>query len=129
MVITVSQIVILIMGIIVCMFAAWGFYAPQKLVQLVKGMMGEDWLIVAAVIIRLLLGLALIIAAPGSRFPLIFLILGWAAIVAGVAIAFMGRERLRRFANWWFERFSPSSIRLWLLFAMIFGGFLIYGIS
>ncbi len=129
MVVTVSQIVVLVAGISLCMFAAWGIYAPKKLLQSVKGMMDADWGIYFAVIVRLMLGVALIITAPGSRFPLVFQIVGWVAIVAGVAAAFIGRERLRRFTNWWFERFSPPGIRLWVLFAMAFGGFLIYGVS
>jgi hypothetical protein len=90
--------------------------------------MDQDWGIYLAVIVRLVLGLALILSASDSRFPSVFLILGWIAIVAGVAAAFLGRERLRRFVNWWVERFSPSGIRLWVLFAMAFGGFLVYGI-
>lgn len=129
MVVTVSQIVVLVAGIALCMFAAWGLYAPQKLLQSVKGMMDADWGIYFAVIVRLMLGLALIITAPGSRFPWVFLILGWVAIVAAVAAVFFGRERLRRFTNWWFERFTHPGIRLWVLFAMAFGGFLIYGVS
>ncbi len=129
MVVTVSQIVVLVAGISLCMFAAWGIYAPQKLLRSVNGMLDEDWGIYFVVIVRLMLGVALIITAPGSRFPLVFQIVGWVAIIAGVAAAFIGRERLRRFTNWWFERFSPSGIRLWVLFAMAFGGFLIYGVS
>ena len=129
MVVTVSQIVVLVAGISLCMFAAWGIYAPKELLQSVKGMMDADWGIYFAVIVRLMLGVALIITAPGSRFPLVFQIVGWVAIVAGVAAVFLGRERLRRFTNWWFERFSPPGIRLWVLFAMAFGGFLIYGVS
>ncbi len=127
--VTVSKIVVLVAGISLCMFAAWGIYAPQSLLRSVKGMMDADWGIYFAVIVRLMLGVALIITAPGSRFPLVFLIVGWVAIVAGVAAVFIGRERLRRFTNWWFERFSPSGIRVWLLFAMAFGGVLIYGVS
>ena len=129
MVVTVAQIIVSVAGISLCMFAAWGIYAPQRLLRSVKGMMDADWGIFFAVIVRLVLGIALIIAAPDSRFPLVFPIVGWVAIVAGVAAVFIGRERLRRFTNWWFERFSPPSIRLWLLFAMAFGGFLIYGVS
>ena len=129
MVVTVSQIVVLVAGVSLCMFAAWGIYAPKKLSQSVKGMMDADWGIYFAVIVRLMLGVALIITAPGSRFPLVFQIVGWVAIIAGVAAVFIGIERLRRFTNWWFERFSPPGIRLWVLFAMAFGGFLIYGVS
>ena len=128
MVVTVSQIVVLVAGISLCIFAACGIWAPRRLLQSVKWIMDQDWGIYLAVIVRLVLGLALILSASGSRFPSVFLILGWVAIVAGVAAAFLGRERLRRFVNWWVERFSPSGIRLWVLFAMAFGGFLVYGI-
>jgi len=129
MLVTVSQIVILVTGISLCLFAAWGIYTPGRILQWVKWVMDQDWGIYVAVIVRLVLGVALIIAAPESRFPSVFLVLGWVAIVAAVAGALMGRERLRRFVNWWFERFSPPTIRVWVLFAMGFGGFLIYGVS
>ena len=129
MIITISQIVVLVAGTSLCMFAAWGLYAPKGLLQSVKGVMDADWGIYFAVLVRLALGLALIISAPASRFPLVFLILGWVAIAAAVAAALLGRDRLRRFVNWWVERFSPPTIRLWVLFALALGGFLIYGVS
>ena len=129
MVVAGSQIVVLVAGIALCIFAACGIYKPEKVLQWVKWVMDEDWGMYFAVIVRLALGVALISAAPGSRFPSVFLVLGGIAIVAAVAGALMGRERLRRFTNWWFERFSPPTIRLWVLFAMAFGGFLIYGVS
>ena len=129
MLVTASQIVVLLSGISICGLAASGIFAPQKFLQLVKGMMDADWIVYFAVIVRLALGVALIIIAPGSRFPFVFLIVGWIAIAAAMAAAFIGRERLRRFANWWIERFSPAGIRLWVLVAMAFGGFLIYGVT
>jgi len=127
MIATISQIVVLVAGISLCLFAAWGVYAPKRLLQLVKGVMDADWGIYFAVLVRLVLGLALILFAPASLFPLVFLILGWVAIAAGVIAAFLGRDRLRRFVNWWVERFSPPAVRVWVLFALAFGGFLIYG--
>ncbi len=128
MVVTGSQIVILVLGITVCVLALWGVYAPEKLVKLVSGVMDQDWGIYFAVIVRVLLGLALIIAAPDSRFPLIFQVLGGIAIIAAAGLAFMGRKRIRGLITW-FERFSPAIVRLWLLFGVAFGGFLIYGVS
>ena len=127
MVVTVSQIVVLVTGASLCMFAAWGFWAPRKLLLSVKGIIDRTWGIYFAVIVRLVLGLALIFSAPVSRFPRVFLILGGIAIGAGVAAAILGRKRLRSFVHWWLERFSPSSIRVWVVFALGFGGFLIYG--
>ncbi len=129
MLIAVSRIVILVAGISLCIFAAWGIYAPQRLLQTVKRVMDADWGIYFAVLVRLALGAALIVSAPDSRFPLVFLTLGWVAIAAAMAAALLGRVRLRRFVNWWVEWFSPSTARLWLLFAIAFGAFIIYGVS
>lgn len=95
--------------------------------QIVRGTVEKDWGIHFAVIVRLLLGAALIIAASGSRFPQLFEILGWIAVVAAVAIVFMGRKRLRKFVGW-FDRLSPAMIRTWLLFGIAFGAFLVYGV-
>ena len=123
-----SELIIVVVGILVSAFSGWGIFAPQRLVQTVSVVMAKDWGIHAAVVVRLLLGLALIIAAPDSRFPLIFQILGWVALVAAAILAFMGRDRLRRFVSW-FERISPLMTRVWLVFGFAFGGFLIYGVS
>jgi len=127
MLLTASQIIVLALGAIVCVLSAWGLSAPDKILQLVNGVLQKNWGIYVAVLARLILGAALIIAAPETRFPLIFEILGWIAVVAAVVILFMRRERLRKFVAW-FERFSPAMIRVWLIFGIAFGAFLIYGI-
>ena len=123
-----SQILVLAFGVLVCALSAWGMYAPDRLWKLVNGAMEKDWGIQVAVIARLLLGAALIVSAPDSLFPLTFEILGWFAIAAAVIILLLGRERLRNFISW-FEHFSHAAIRLWLLFGIAFGAFLIYAIT
>jgi hypothetical protein len=74
------------------------------------------------------LGSALIIIAPVSPFPIVYQTLGVIAIVAAFALVIMGRERVRKFIAWFSERFSEAIIRLWLLFGMACGGFLVYGV-
>ena len=128
MLVAASRIVVLALGIVVCALSAWGMYAPDKIWKLVNGAMERDWGIHVAVVARLLLGATLIIAAPDSRFPRIFEILGWLAIVAAVVILFAGRDRLRKFVAS-FERMSQALIRIWLLFGIAFGAFLVYGIT
>ena len=124
----VAQIVVLVFGIIVILATAWGILAPGKLMAFVASTMDRQWAIYVAVIVRLALGLALISVAPASRFPIVFQILGWIAIVAAVIIAAAGQERIRRFIAWWLERFSLAVVKLWLLFGMAFGGFIVYGV-
>ncbi len=88
----------------------------------------QDWGIYFAVVVRLLMGAALIVAAPVSNFPVVFEVLGWIAIVAAVALILIGRERMAALIAW-FVRRPTWLMRLWLLFGMAFGGFLIYGIT
>ena len=110
------------------MAAGWGIFAPQKLVTLVASVMDRHWGIYIAVVVRLVLGAALIIVAPASQFPIAFQVLGSIAIIAAVALALLGRERVRRLIVSWIGRLSAAMIRLWLLAGIAFGGFLIYGV-
>ncbi len=90
--------------------------------------MHEGWGMYVAVLARVLLGVSLILAAPDSKFPMTFEILGWLTLVAAVVLPFVGRDRISALIAW-FERCSNSLIRLWMLFGVVFGGFIIYGIS
>jgi hypothetical protein len=128
MLLTASQFIVLALGALVAALCLWGILAPDKIMALVHGAMEKDWGFHVAVLARLLLGAALIIAAPESRFPVIFEILGWIAVLAAVAILLMGRERLRKFVAW-FQKFSQLMIRVWLLFGIAFGAFLVYGVN
>jgi len=128
MVIIVSQITVLVIGVTVIVLAGWGIFAPEKLMTLVASAMDKYWGIYIAVIVRLVLGAALVIVAPSSLFPIVFQALGVIAVVAAIALVLVGRERTRRFIAWWSERFSAQIVRLWLLFGVAFGGFLVYGV-
>ena len=124
----VSQIIVLVLGASICAFSVWGLYAPDKLVKWVARVANHATGIYVAVAVRLVLGVALIIIAPDSRFPLVFQALGWLAIAAAVALAAMGRQGIRRLVAW-FERLSPAISRVWLLFGLAFGGFLVFGVA
>ena len=128
MVILISQISLLVIGVTIIVLAGWGIFAPEKLMTFVTSAMDKSWGIYIAVIVRLVLGAALIIVAPASQFPIVFQALGVIAIVAAIALLLMGRERMRRVIAWFSERFSAPILRLWLLFGVAFGGFLVYGV-
>ncbi len=123
----VSQAIVLVLGITVLGLSAWGMYSPDSLVKMVTLAMNQSYGMYVAVIVRLILGATLIIVAPVSRFPISFNLLGWIAIIAAVGLILIGRENIGRIIAW-FERFSTSIIRLWLLFGMAFAGFLIYAV-
>ena len=41
--ITASQIVVLVLGFVVCALSAWGFMAPDKIWKLVNGALDKNW--------------------------------------------------------------------------------------
>lgn len=127
MLVIAAKYLILALGIAVCLFAAWGLFDPRKLITAASDIFDRGWGIAVASVGRLLLGAALIIAAPESLFPNVFTILGWLAIIAAVGIVIMGQVRMRKMVNW-FAEMPPLALRIWLLFAIAFGAFLIYGV-
>ncbi len=123
----ISQAVVLAFGGLICILALWGIVVPSRMMQFIQGVADKDWGIHLAVVIRIVLGAALILVAADSRFPLVFEVLGWIAIAAAVMLLFMGRGRLRKIVAW-FVGMPQAMIRVWLLFAVAFGALLIYGV-
>ena len=121
-----AQIIVLTLGVCVVLLSAWGIVNPGNLMKLVSSVLDKKWGIHFGIIFRLVLGAALIIAAPSSMFPAFFQALGWITVFAALALAIMGRKRIRRIIAW-FNQLSTPVVRLWLLFGVAFGGLLVYG--
>lgn len=127
MISSIAQGIVFLFGLTICLFSLWGIFSPNRLVKLIKGVMHEGWGMYIAVLARVLLGVSLILAARDSKFPMTLEILGWLTLVAAVVLLFVGRDRLSALIAW-FEHCSNSLIRLWMVFGVVFGGFLIYGL-
>ena len=127
MITNIAQILIGILGAVVILMTLWGLLDPPKLLELARRFLHDGagfWVAVAG---RLVFGAALIAAAPVSRWPLAFEILGWVAIAAAVGLLLMGRERLGRLIDW-FAALRAGITRTWLLGALAFGAFLVAGV-
>ena len=119
--------IILLLGCVICVLSTYGVFAPFKLTNWVRSAWGKKPTFPFTVIVRLVMGSILIFAAPESRFPVFFEVLGWFFVVAGIIILVSGRDRTGRMLNW-FEGFPAWAISLWCLLGIFFGGFLIYGV-
>ena len=40
-----SQIVVLALGVIICLFSVWGFISPDKFWKMINGVIEKDWVI------------------------------------------------------------------------------------
>lgn len=88
----------------------------------------RSWLHLAAVGVRLALGIVLLVYAPSSNFPLTLKILGWIALVAGIVLALIPSSKFNRMIHWVFDRFGRFT-RVAGVLAVLFGAFLIYAVA
>ena len=107
-----------------CGLGLMGIVSPESLVRFARLWQRPGGLWLAAAI-RIVLGVAMLMAAPESRAPLALRILGVFIIIAGVITPFYGMERFSKMLNWWATR-SVAFKRAWASVALLFGVFLIY---
>ena len=83
---------------------------------------------ILAVVVRIILGLALIVSAATSKFPTAILVLGWVSIVAATVLAIVGRKNFKRLMSWALG-LAPHFGRIGGLLAILFGAFLVYAVT
>ncbi len=118
------QIAVAILGGLIVILGITGVVSPGAFRSLLSGMAGQTtWIL--AVVMRLVLGTLLLMAADLLKYPVVINVLGWISIVAAVVILLMGPERLEKLIGWWMAR-SDALLRVGTLFAAVFGAFLVY---
>jgi hypothetical protein len=115
-----------LLGVFALLMGVWGVLAPSRLIDFVNRFSSKGGLWFAAGI-RLVFGLALWFAAPASHAPLLLQVLGVLALVAAVVLPFMGVDRFKALIDWW-TKLSPTAIRFNCLFAVAFGGVILWAL-
>ena len=112
----------MVLSLVVALVGALGLVSPRTVLELFRWFEGPLGLYTAAVL-RILLGGALLVAAPSSRAPRALQGLGFVILVAGLITPFFGVERLRAFLDWWSTQ-GPGFVRAWCAVALAVGAFL-----
>lgn len=121
------KIFIILFNLFILAMAGFMAFRPRQFIDSLLRVSDQFWVHVLAVVARITIGAALVLYADQSRFPLALQILGWVAIVAGIALALVPRSKFIRLMRWAFERFSHYA-RVAALFAVAFAVFLIYAV-
>lgn len=100
-------------------FGALGVVAPRRLLALVRRLQSRRGILAVAGI-RLLLGIALLLAAPAAKAPLLVRAFGAFAVLVGLVTPLFGVERYEALLDWWSAQ-GDAFVRLWALTAMAFG--------
>lgn len=119
---------VLVFAVVIIALCLWGITAPRPMINRVAGLWHKPWGLPAAVGIRLGLGMLFLQAAPLTRYPGIFELLGYVMIFAAIVIALMGRKLIDRFITYWIAQ-PGAWIRAWLVVGVVFGVFVIYSVT
>jgi hypothetical protein len=106
-------------GVLITLACAWGVADPQGLVKAVDRFSGIGGFLIA-IIVRIILGTAAILAAPVSRLPIFLYIIGGVSLIAALALVIMGKQRFGRLILWVAAWPSPL-LRTGLVLGMLFG--------
>lgn len=118
------SIVVMIMGALSVVLGLIGVGSPTRLIGIVRSVQSTPGLYAAAAV-RLLLGAALFLSAPSSRWPDVFQGLGVLVFIAGLITPFLGVERFGRLLDWWASR-GTELLRVWAGFTILFGLLLVF---
>src|SRR5215470_10573279 len=101
-----------------------GLVAPAELVRIARLFESPFGLYVAAAI-RVLIGVALVLAAGGTRAPVVLRVIGVVIAVAGLLTPAVGLDRARAILDWWAAQ-GPAVTRTAGAIAVAFGCLLLY---
>ncbi len=123
------QAVVGALGCAIALISAIFAVFPKVLIKAITKAMISKVSYLAAIIIRILLGTALIIASEYSIFPIAFRILGGISILAALTMLALGHRRTAAFVAMVANVLSIPLIRIGCIFGVAFGAFLVYAID
>lgn len=118
------KIIITGFGVVVTLIGLAGMIAPDQFRRALDNWSGQTRFLFA-VAIRIAFGAVLLAELVELRHPAVMKFIGGISLVAGFVIIILGQKRLDRLIAWWLKR-PDSLLRASMVFATVFGLFLVY---
>ncbi len=119
------KIIIALVGGLICLAGLFIVISPAKFRDLFNKFTGQPRYLFA-IIFRILFGAILLWDAANLKFSFAMQIIGGISILAAIVLLLMGQDRVDRMIDWFMSKFSDELMRVWSVFALAFGAFLIY---
>ncbi len=114
-------------AVVIITLGLWGVWQPVPLLALVDRVWTNRKGILLAVCLRLVFGVALVLVAAETRFPMFIQALGVVVILAAIAAPLFGTTRIQAAVIWW-KSLPTYVVRVWAAFAVLFGAFVLYAV-
>jgi hypothetical protein len=111
-------------GVLIILTCVVGSVNPPALLALVDRFSSKSGFVLA-ILVRVVLGVAALLATPDSLSPLFLTIIGVISLAAAVALPLMGIGRYKGLLDW-VGGLGPAIQRLWLTFGLFFGAALVW---
>ncbi len=119
--------IILLCGISILLLGVVILVNPDSIFGLIISHSESLGLHVLAVVVRLVLGTALITYAAESHYPVALQVLGWLTVTGAIILGIMGRSRFKGLMTWALS-FASTFGRFAGFGVILLGGFLIYAV-
>jgi hypothetical protein len=119
------KIIIALVGGLICLAGLFILVSPEKFRKVFNKFSGQPRFLFA-VIVRIIIGAILLLEASNLKFTLAMQIIGGISILAAIVLLLMGQDRMDRMIDWFMSKTSDTVMRVWSVFAIVFGAFLIY---
>ena len=113
----------MVIGVALVLLGVLVAVSPERLLTLTDWESRRGLYIAAAM--RVVTGLVLILAAPASRFPTGFRIIGAVALLAGLVLTLIPSDRWAAFIRWWTNE-HRNLYRASAAVAILLGAFIAY---
>jgi len=120
--------IILLFGIFIIFAGVVLIVSPDYIINHFKKYGDSFSLHFFAVLIRVILGVAFLIGASGSKYPLILQTFGWLSIASAIVLSVIGREKFKSLIKWVINKKLPLFQRSMGFFAILLGCFFIYAV-
>lgn len=120
--------IVLLFGIFFLLLGAVILVNPDTVFAVMRSHSESLGLHVMAVVVRIIVGTALVLSAAESRYPSTLQVIGWFSITAGCILGVIGRPKFKSLIAWSLN-LVPSIGRVAGLLAMVAGGFLIHAVT
>ena len=120
--------IIILFGLLIAALSLIILFRPKASMKYFSDNAKSLWLYMAAVFVRIGMGVVLILYADQSRYPEAFEIIGYVFLVAGVILLLIGRSRFEMVVRWAMGLFGKMAWFAGLL-GLVLGLFFIHAVS
>jgi uncharacterized protein YjeT (DUF2065 family) len=122
----IAKFTVIAFGLFIILCGLLMLFAPKRANDYLRKFGSTNFINYAELVIRILIGIAMIFASDISKFPDIFRIFGWFMVITGLILCCVPRRIHHNFSLNAAETLNPFYFQMISPFSFLFGAVIIY---